>query len=348
MPAFEDDLRLTREARSQTLAQIQQETRIPVDVLKRFEDGHLVGDATYNEVYLRAFLRSYARALGVPQGDVLAAYDRHRQGTYRGELNPGYDPATAPPPPPPTAPSEAGDSPAVPADSLPASPPPRRPPPPVSPAAPPTRVPAASPVDALREGPPVSRPPIVVPTRVARPGVRGARRSYDKNWTSILALTGAVIAALAFALYFLVFRGGDEPEADAVAGVAAEVDSAAVGAGAAGGGPQLQLPFQVVVTAAGDGLQSFAVSTNGSRAPYWITSGDSRTFTADSSLILWGEGSGAYFSDATVELQGIRWTPPDGRPVTISRETGQRLLDSLSAAGGVPALAPDSAGAPAP
>jgi hypothetical protein len=341
VPAFEDDLRLAREGRSRTLAQIQQETRIPVDVLKRFEDGHLVGDATYNEVYLRAFLRSYARAVGVPQADVLAAYDRSREGAYRGELHPDFDPAAAPPPAPRVQPAALDGAAAEPD---PVAPPPRRAPPP---ALAPTPV-AASPVEALRAGPAVNHPPIVVPTRVARPGVKGARRSYDKNWTSILLLFGVVVAALAAALYVLVFRD-DEAPAEALAtasGVAAEVDSAAVGAGAAGGGPQLQLPIRATVTAAGDGLQSFSVTADGERAPYWINAGQSRPFTADSALVLGGEGAGAYFSDATVELQGIRWTPVDGRPVTISRATGQRLLDSLSAAGGGAAPGSDSTLAP--
>lgn len=339
MPAFEDDLRLYREARARTLAQVQQETRIPVDVLQRFEEGYLVGDATYNEVYLRAFLRSYARAVGVPQGDVLAAYDRSRQGTYRGELHPDHVPSAAPPAA--AAPDDEGgaptpDAPDRAAPDLPSEPPRRNAP-----------YVLASPVDALRDGSPAAPPPTVVPARVARPGVKGARRSYDKNWTSILVLFGVVVAALAAALYLLVFRGDDEDEAGIVAGdgVAAEIDSAAVGAGAAGGGPQFQLPIRVAVTAAGDGLQSFSVSRNGVRAPYWIAGGGNQTFTADSSMVLWGEGEGAFFSDATVELQGIRWTPTDGQPVRISQRTGQRLLDSLTAAS---LAAPPPEAAPAP
>ncbi len=338
VPAFEDDLRLVREAQSRTLSQVQQETRIPVDVLKRFEDGLLVGDPTYNEVYLRAFLRSYARAVGLPQGEVVEAYGRSLNGAYRGELHPDYDPATAPPvaPLPPLSdletPGLLESAPGSAAPAVPAVPPP----------APRIEVPrptVPAPVEALRTDLPPIVPPPIVGARVARPGVRGARRPYDKNWASILGLFAAVVAALALAVYFLVFRTADEPDEPLAAtdGAAAQIDSA--GVGAAAGGPQFQLPISVTVSAAGDGLQSFRVSVDGDRGPYWINAGTSQTYTADSSLVLWGEGTGAFFTDATVEVQGLRWTPPDGRPVTIDRARGQRLLDSLTAAG-PPAAAP--------
>ena len=338
--AFETDLRLVREARSQTLEQIQQETRIPVDVLRRFEDGALAADPTFNRVYLVALLRTYARAVGLPQADVVAAHERARNGTYRGELHPGYDgpppePAPAPLAPTPLAPAEdAGVPPRASPDAPPPAGAPSRPP---APAATPVTAPARptgsppdaaalSPVETLRAGAPPAPAAAPGAARVARPAVPGARRSYDKNWGAILGLSAAVVAALA---------------------LAARIDSGAVDTGVGGRGRRFQTPISVAVTASGDGLQSFRVSLDGDRAPRWIATGETETFAADSSLILWGEGTSGAFSDAVVELQGVRWTPPDGRPVTISRATGQRLLDSLAApASGigapVPADSPDA------
>ncbi|HEX9950784.1 MAG TPA: helix-turn-helix domain-containing protein [Rubricoccaceae bacterium] len=341
MSAFETDLRLVREARSQTLEQIQQETRVPVDVLKRFEDGDLAADPTFNRVYLIALLRTYARAVGLPQADVVAAYERTLIGTYRGELHPAYD---GPAPAPPAAVAEDDAPQREPADE----------PPPVSRRADPARPPAspvaasvpaatpsvaASPVDALRAAVPPAPAATPVASRVARPAVPGARHSYDKNWGAILGLSAAVVVALALAVYFLMFRDTPEPADDAE--LVARIDSAAVGAGVGEGGRRFQTPISVRVSASGDGLQSFRVSLDGDRAPRWIATGETETFTADSSLILWGEGTSGAFSDAIVELQGVRWTPPDGRPVTISRATGQRLLDSLAAPATVPADSSD-------
>ena len=326
MSAFETDLRIVRESRSQTLDQIQQETRIPVDVLKRFEDGALAGDPTFNTVYLVALLRTYARAVGLPQADVVAAHERARNGTYRGELHPDYD---GPAPAPPAARASDLAPQLVPPDPL---PPVLRPV--ASEAGRPPAAPAAPPVEALRAA--AAAP---VASRVARPAVPGARRSYDKNWGAIVGLSVAVVAALALAVYFLMFRDTPEPVADAA--LVARIDSAAVGAGVGAGGRRFQTPISITVTASGDGLQSFRVSLDGDRAPRWISTGEAATFAADSSLILWGEGTSGAFSDAVVELQGVRWTPRDGRPVTISRATGQRLLDSLAAPADGPAASPD-------
>lgn len=361
---FETDLRAVRDARGTTLDQIQQQTRIPVDVLSRFEDGRLLRDETYNEVYLRAFLKSYAKAVGLSQGDVVAAYDLHRAGRYDGRLHPEHVPGAEPPPTEPAAEPSAGpdatDSLAAPA-AIPAGLPStddRRPPPtprvePPTPRTPAAAVtPAVAPaVEALRQNPeatarltPSAAP--VAGTRVARPGVPGARRSFDKNWGTILALFGGFVVLLGTALYFLIFRGGDAPDNDAplaADGNAAAIGSARVGAGAAGSGPRLQMPLRVTVSAGGDGLQSFrATADRGDRRPYWVNGGEAQVFEADSALVLWGEGDTMSFEEATLELQGQRWTPPSGRPVRLDAQRGQALLDSLAG------TAPTAPVAPAP
>lgn len=327
---FEADLRATREARGLSLQDIQQQTRIPVDVLKRFESGDLVGDPTFNQVYLKAFLQSYAKAVGLSPSAVTGALADQEAGRYTGALHPDYDPASAPPPPAeskPETPERTGTGP---------TPPPA--------------------VQALRETTPTPatrtpRKPVskAAPSaRVNRPSVPSARRSFDKNWTTILGLFGAFVVLLALAFYFLIFRD-DAPEADTEVvtttdGEQTPIDSVGVGA-AATAGPRLQLPIEVTLTAGGDGLQSFRVTADDdSRRPYWIEVGNSESFQADSLLILWGEDPNQEFSEATVEFQGLRFTPPSGRPFQIDRTNGQQVLDSLSAA---PASAPPPAG-PAP
>ncbi len=380
MPTFEDDLRHAREARHRTLEQIQQETRIPLHVLQRFESGDLADDPTFNRVYLVAFMRSYARAVGLPQADVVAAYDRARAGIYGGELHPDYDgpppaplPAEMPPVPEPSVGSAAGTTPepprvvatsaatpkastakasgskaatpeaAAPGAGAPASARPAATSAGATAAETPVETPAppTSPVEALRAAPVVTAPVVtaaapVTAMRVARPAVSGARRSYDKNWGAILSLFAVVVVGIAVAIYFLFFNEPDAAAPDDLAdapGVAAQIDSAGVGAGAASGGRQLQIPIEVRVTAQNNGLQSFRVSEDaGGRRAYWFAAGKSKTFKADSALVFSGEGSTAGFADAVLEWQGLRWTPADGQTVSITAATGQRMLDSLSAA----------------
>ena len=345
MPStFETDLRAVREARGLSLDEIQQQTRIPVDVLRRFEEGGLVGDPTYNDVYLKAFLKSYAKAVGIPAADVLDARQQQQTGGYDGALHPNGTGARPPrseggagraeaPPPKAEAREDAAPS---------AAAPPRRPPS----DAPLARGGAAPAVEALasapdptvrREAAEAERP--APSTRVSRPTV-ATRRSFDKNWGVILGLFAVVVAGLAAALYFLVFAGDDAPDADApdtVAigdGATAEIDTSGVGAGAAGGGPQLQLPIEVTVEAVGgNGLQSFRVTEDAEdRRPYWVNLGDSQTFTADSALVLWGQDTPVP-GEAEYVFQGQRFTPQGDAPLRITRETGQRILDSLAAVG---------------
>ena len=71
--SFEADLLALRTERGLSVDRLQQETRIPSEIIERFEQGALFDDAFYNEVYLRAFLKTYAKALGLPRCD-----GRHR------------------------------------------------------------------------------------------------------------------------------------------------------------------------------------------------------------------------------------------------------------------------------
>ncbi len=343
---FEADLRAVRERRGLALDEIQQQTRIPVDVLRRFEEGDLVGDSSYNEVYLKAFLRSYAKAVGVPSGKVVAAYEAHRSGGYRGELAPDFDSGSPPPAETPPRAPDARD-PAPNADTREgatgATPPAEtaREAPPRSSAPPAVQALATAQAQQAAERP--ASPAPEARTRVAKPAVAGARRSFDKNWGTILGLFGLLVVALGAALWFLVFDGDspedeDAPETVTVGdGQQAEIDSSGVGTGAAGGGPQLQVPIAVTVTAGGDGLQWFRVSQDAEeRTPHWIDQGASQTFEADSALVLWGEGNEAgpalAFDEATFEIQGQRFSPPNGRAVRITRANGQPFLDSLATA----------------
>ncbi len=109
-PSFEDDLRAAREARGLSLPEIQDQTRIPVDVLRRFESGELVRDPTYNEVYLKAFLQSYSKAVGISPSKTVAAFAEQKGGRYNGSLHPDFDPAKAPPPPEPSRPGARPDA----------------------------------------------------------------------------------------------------------------------------------------------------------------------------------------------------------------------------------------------
>jgi cytoskeletal protein RodZ len=71
-------LRRLRESRALTLEAVALETRISVMYLRQIEQNRF--EALPGEVFVRGFLRAYARAVGVDPARVILAYER-RHGT---------------------------------------------------------------------------------------------------------------------------------------------------------------------------------------------------------------------------------------------------------------------------
>lgn len=65
-------LRRERETRNVSLEEIADLTRIPMQTLERIEEGRFT--ELPGEVFVKGFLRAYARSLGVRPDDVLARY----------------------------------------------------------------------------------------------------------------------------------------------------------------------------------------------------------------------------------------------------------------------------------
>ena len=94
--AFAADLKALRKEKDITLRQIYDATKIPLDVLDKFEETALFGHPSFNEVYLRSLVRNYAQLVGISQAKALAALEDALGGVYEGGLKRGA--AVAPPP----------------------------------------------------------------------------------------------------------------------------------------------------------------------------------------------------------------------------------------------------------
>ncbi|AKT42301.1 helix-turn-helix domain-containing protein [Chondromyces crocatus] len=70
-------LRRTREARAMSVEEVSRATRIPVISIERIEADHF--DDLPGEVFVRGFLKAYARAVGLAMEDVLARYTASRR-----------------------------------------------------------------------------------------------------------------------------------------------------------------------------------------------------------------------------------------------------------------------------
>ena len=71
-------LRRCREEKQMSVEEVSRSTRVPMDSVTRIEDDRF--DELPGEVFVRGFLKSYARAVGLPADEVLA---RDQRGARR-------------------------------------------------------------------------------------------------------------------------------------------------------------------------------------------------------------------------------------------------------------------------
>jgi cytoskeletal protein RodZ len=94
---FGISLRRARQDRELSLAEISSATRVPRSALELIDEGQLNGLPA--DVFVRGFIRSYARAVGVSELQPLAAFDRAlraRSDAERAESSlPVIDPTIA-------------------------------------------------------------------------------------------------------------------------------------------------------------------------------------------------------------------------------------------------------------
>ena len=77
MTSVGQHLRELREARRMSVAEISRATRVPISSVERIEADRF--DELPGEVFVRGFLRAYARAVEVPPDEVLARYTSSRR-----------------------------------------------------------------------------------------------------------------------------------------------------------------------------------------------------------------------------------------------------------------------------
>ncbi len=77
MPGVGQYLREQRETRRMSVEEVSRATRVPVQSVERIEADRF--DELPGEVFVRGFLKSYARALGVPADEVMARYTASRR-----------------------------------------------------------------------------------------------------------------------------------------------------------------------------------------------------------------------------------------------------------------------------
>lgn len=81
-----NDLASIRKEKNLSLEDIFEATKIPVHTLKSIENDTLLQSSSENKTYLRSFVRSYAKALKIPDEFILKCLSSTEAGTYNGDL----------------------------------------------------------------------------------------------------------------------------------------------------------------------------------------------------------------------------------------------------------------------
>ena len=79
LKTFSEDLKYFRESKNMTLKDVALDTRLNMAVLENMENG----DFTFQpQTYIRAFLRQYAKSIGLSPDGILKDYEQAKLGNY--------------------------------------------------------------------------------------------------------------------------------------------------------------------------------------------------------------------------------------------------------------------------
>lgn len=94
MASLHTDLQEIREKSGQSVIDINSKTKTPVSVIHEIEKGVFFEKGDKQKTYIRSFVRTYAKAIGIKDEDIIRALDAQEAGTYSGGLRKKYLPET--------------------------------------------------------------------------------------------------------------------------------------------------------------------------------------------------------------------------------------------------------------
>jgi len=94
MASLHTDLREIREKSGQSVSDLNSKTKTPISVLHEIEKGVFFEKGDKQKTYIRSFVRTYAKAIGIKDEDIIRALDAQEAGLYSGGLRKKYLPET--------------------------------------------------------------------------------------------------------------------------------------------------------------------------------------------------------------------------------------------------------------
>lgn len=91
MPSLGNDLADIRKEKGLSIEEIHKATKIPTHILTAIEDDSIFSDLNQNITYIRSYIRSFAKQLGINEERIIRALDQVETGTYSGLLQEDYE-----------------------------------------------------------------------------------------------------------------------------------------------------------------------------------------------------------------------------------------------------------------
>lgn len=91
MPSLGNDLAGIRKEQGLSIEEIHKATKIPTHILTGIEDDSIFSDLNQNATYIRSYIRSFAKQLGINEERIIRALDQVEMGTYSGLLQKDYE-----------------------------------------------------------------------------------------------------------------------------------------------------------------------------------------------------------------------------------------------------------------
>lgn len=86
MPSLGKDLATVRNKKGLSLEDVQKITKVPPAILRSIEDDSIFAQINQNTTYIRSYVRSYAKAVGIKESEIVQALNKVEAGNYDGSL----------------------------------------------------------------------------------------------------------------------------------------------------------------------------------------------------------------------------------------------------------------------
>ncbi|MEX1122424.1 MAG: helix-turn-helix domain-containing protein [Balneolales bacterium] len=90
MPTLTDDIQAIRKHKKVSLNELYEKTKVPAHIIEMIDNGTIFTENPNNKIYIRSFIRTYAKGLGISNEDIIQALDDQEVDVYDGFLADKY------------------------------------------------------------------------------------------------------------------------------------------------------------------------------------------------------------------------------------------------------------------